>query len=105
MGAFGVGQPGKAGAVKFDAILLSRDVAVFRAIEINEPGSFIYTVNRACFPLAVSYLVQQFAVLSVVVDVLPTVARARPEKRAVFEPGWIVYNFNPGFGRFAKECC
>src|SRR5688500_19217244 len=99
-------EASQAGSVELDRIGVIRDIAVFGAGEVNRSLPFIDFIEGADVPITFGYLPDQFSVGSIVINVLPAVTTAKPQKRTVVQPAQtFIDDFNPGLARLAEEIC
>src|ERR1044072_2871087 len=103
MRAFCLRQACEATAIELDAITIRRDVTVLGRGEIDVTIRLIDALDRAHFPFAVCDLSQQFSIGRVVIEMLPTVALAGPDERAVFEPDRLFVDRDPRLRRLVNN--
>src|SRR6266404_2736914 len=103
--SFRAGKAVKTSTVDFDRVLMIRNEAVLAAAEVDSSLLFINLIDRTHVPITVRDLLDQLAVSTVVIDMPPAAAIAKPKKRTIFQIAQtIVYDFNPSLTALAKRC-
>src|SRR5258708_7124070 len=80
-----------------------RNEAVLAAAEIDYAARFVYLIQRPHVPLTIRDLIDQLSVRTVMIDMPPATAIAKPKERTVFQVAQtLVDDFDPRLGALAK---
>src|SRR6266478_6735241 len=90
--SFRAGKAVKTSTVDFDRVLMIRNEAVLAAAEVDSSLLFVDLIDRTHVPITVRDLLNQLAVSTVVIDMPPTAAIAKPKERTIFQIAQTIVN-------------